>query len=234
MTDTALQTTPLHRHQLARLTRDGWDGVRRREWDATAGECLGHWAGNGLPLVVTRQPGEDSRRDTIALGLPAPARWDRRRIAIDVPRSEVSCFDEFPRVEQVGTLLRDPVRADWQRLCASLKTCGATARVYGSFGWQHITGLDHLRPDSDIDVWIAVSRADQADAVAAQLQAFPNTQPRLDGELVFDDGTAVAWREWLAWRAGRAKGLLVKRIDGSALLREACRRRDAATPEATP
>ena len=38
------------------------------------------------------------------------------------------------------------------------------------------------------------------------------------GELMFDDGTAVAWREWLAWRAGRVKSLLVKTIAGSSLV----------------
>jgi phosphoribosyl-dephospho-CoA transferase len=63
---------------------------------------------------------------------------------------------------------------------------------------------------------------EQADAAAALLRSFPCELPRLDGELVFDDGAAVAWREWLAWRAGRALALLVKRIDGSSLSHRPC------------
>lgn len=207
--------TPLHRHQIAWLTRAGWDRIRSRPWDAVAGACLAHWAAHRLPLVVTRRPPSDA--DTIALGLSAPGCWERRRIALAVPRREVLYFDEFPCAERVLSLLPDTARADWRRLCADLQATGTFARVYGSYGWTHFSGLDHVRAGSDIDVWIAVSDADQADAVAKVLASFAGAHPRLDGELVFDGRTAVAWREWLAWRAGRARSLLVKRIDGSAL-----------------
>ena len=111
------------------------------------------------------------------------------------------------------------MRPAWRTLCAGLHACGAVARVHGSYGWKHFSGLDHVRAGSDIDVWVAVAGVEGADAAATLLQAFPGERPRLDGELVFEDGAAVAWREWLAWRAGRARALLVKRIDGSALSR---------------
>ena len=45
-------------------------------------------------------------------------------------------------------------------------------------------------------------------------------EPRLDGELRFPDGAAVAWREWEAWRAGRSRAVLVKRLDGCSLWRQ--------------
>ena len=96
------------------------------------------------------------------------------------------------------------------------------ARVHGSYGWEHLSGLDHVRQSSDIDVWMAVPDGAQADAAAATLQSFACERPRLDGELVFDDGAAVAWREWLAWRGGRTRALLVKRIDGSSLTHLPC------------
>jgi phosphoribosyl-dephospho-CoA transferase len=214
--DTAVSTTPLHRHQLAWLTDAGWARVRARAWDGVAGACLAHWAAQRLPLVVTRQPASGGATDAIAMGLPAPGRWERRRIVLAVPRAEVLYFDEFPRAEQVVRLLPAGARADWRRLCAGLMACGAVARVHGSYGWQHLSGLDHVRAGSDIDVWIAVSDAAQADAVTRLLQAWPGAHRRLDGELVFD-GDAVAWREWLAWRAGAARTLLVKHLDGSSL-----------------
>ena len=34
---------------------------------------------------------------------------------------------------------------------------------------------------------------------------------------MFADGTAVAWREWIEWRAGRTRAVLVKRLTGAAL-----------------
>ena len=210
---------PLHRHQLAWLTPAGWARVCRREWDAIAAECLDYWAGHGLPLVVTRQPAFIAG-DAIAMGLPAPGRWGRRRIALGIPRDDVLCFDEFPRAEHVVTLLPAAARAAWRALCASVAACGSVARVHGSYGWRSLTGLDHVRLSSDIDVWIGVRDVEQADAVTSQLQAFDGRHPRLDGELVFDGGSAVAWREWLRWRAGDASALLVKQLQGTSLWRQ--------------
>lgn len=208
---------PLHRHQLVRLTPEGWQRVRQRPWDATGADCLAHWASHDLPLVVTRQSPEVRGADGIVLGLPAPGRWERRRLALVVPRHDVSWFDEFPRAEQIGTLLPATARHHWQHLCAALSDRGALARVHGSHGWQRLTGLDHLHAGSDIDLCIRVAHADQADQVVALLQAFANPQPRLDGELAFPDGAAVAWREWLAWRSGRIRAVLVKRLEGCSL-----------------
>ena len=38
-----------------------------------------------------------------------------------------------------------------------------------------------------------------------------------DGELIFDGDTAVSWREWLTWRAGGSRSILVKTLSGSRL-----------------
>jgi phosphoribosyl-dephospho-CoA transferase len=206
--------TPLHRHQIARLSREGWQRLLDGDWDAEARACLGHWAAQGLPLVVTRQAAEG---DGISLGLCVPARWQRRRLALRVTRSEVHFFDEFPRLEKVIAQLPAAARAPARRLETALQSCRAPARVYGSHGWQQLTGLDHVREGSDVDLWIPVDGAEQADAVAAALQAFEAPGCRLDGELVFPGDAAVAWREWQAWRAGRAQALLVKRLRGAAM-----------------
>jgi phosphoribosyl-dephospho-CoA transferase len=106
-----------------------------------------------------------------------------------------------------------------------LTDCRATARVFGSHGWQALSGLDHLHPGSDLDLWVSVDDAAHADAVTRLLQSFAASSPRLDGEIVFGDGTAVAWREWADWRSGRARAVMVRGLTGVALLR------DAAWPE---
>ena len=226
------------RHRLVRLTPTGWRDVLDQPWDAQARECLAHWASHGLPLVVTRQPADAASAGRLALGLPAPSRWDRRRLALRVPLTGVDGFDEFPRLAGLAGaggatdladpadvadplsrpgLLPAPVRALACEVAAALDARHATARVFGSHGWQAITGLDHVRPTSDLDLWIAVDDVAHADAVAQALGGFDAAHPRLDGELVFADGAAVAWREWADWRAGRARAVLVKDIDGVAL-----------------
>ncbi len=203
--------TPVHRHQIAWLSREGWQQVQDRHWDAQARDCLRHWAARRLPVVVTRQP-EDGCH--LALGLCAPQRWQRRRIALQVALSEVLYFDEFPRLEQLITQLPPAARVPARRLAATLQASGTTARVYGSHGWRYLTGLNHLRDGSDLDLWVGVTDAEQADAVAAALNDFA-APTRLDGELVFAGDAAVAWREWRAWREGDVRALLVKRLHGA-------------------
>jgi phosphoribosyl-dephospho-CoA transferase len=209
----------LRRHRLARLRGEGWQAVLSRPWDPQARDCLTHWAAHRLPLVVTRQVVDAG--DSIALGLPAPSRWQRRRLALQVPPSAVLRFEEFPALAELLDLLPLSACAAAGDLQAALASCRSTARVYGSFGWQAISGLDHVRAGSDLDVWVAVENDRHADAVAQQLRGCAMPQPRLDGELVFPDGSAVAWREWLAWRAQRTRAVLVKRLTGATLRHDA-------------
>jgi phosphoribosyl-dephospho-CoA transferase len=220
-TPTLLASLPLHRHQLVRLTDAGWRRLRDGAWDDEARACLEHWAMHRLPLVVTRQPpcADGANGTTLALGLAAPLQWGRRRMALSVPRDDIAGFDEFPSADRLAGRLPARLREPWRGLCASLATAGATARVYGSLGWECVSGLVHRHESSDIDVWIGVNGTAHADAVATALARFdPLAAPRLDGELLFTDGRAVAWREWQAWRAGRCRAILAKTLAGAALV----------------
>lgn len=208
----------LRRHRLAHLCAQGWSQVLDQPWDDEGRACIAHWAGEGLPLVVTRQPASTATQgEGVSLGLPAPARWGRRRLALQVPRAAILCFDEFPRANEVLHLLPRDARAAWRRLMNALEIERVQARVYGSYGWQQLTGLKYVHPGSDLDLWMAVDDARHADAVAACLQALVVGRLRLDGELVFPDGSAVNWREWSAWRAGHARSVLVKHVRGARL-----------------
>jgi phosphoribosyl-dephospho-CoA transferase len=210
----------LRRHQLARLSEGGWATILERPWDQQARDCLTHWATHRLPLVVTRQPHDAAAHGSIALGLPAPARWDRRRLALQVPRGAVLCLDEFPSLAEVQAMLPPAARYPTRKLIDRLDTCRATSRVFGSYGWQALSGLDHLRPGSDLDIAVSVDAAAHADDVTHVLQSFDVTQLRLDGELLFNDGAAVAWREWIEWRAGSARAVMVKQLNGVTLERD--------------
>ncbi|MDP4300419.1 malonate decarboxylase holo-[acyl-carrier-protein] synthase [Leptothrix discophora] len=208
---------PLHRHQLVHLATEGWQRLAAQDWDDDgARACIDHWAAARLPLVVTRQCPEDP--DGLSLGLPAPLRWQRRRLALRADWQHVLGFDEFPGVQDLGPLLPRSGRATWQRLVSALTGLDASARVYGSHGWQLLTGLPYLRDGSDIDLSLAVLDAHHADAVAAVLAGFcPILPRRLDGELQFPDGRAYAWREWQAWRAGRSRAILCKTLTAVSL-----------------
>ena len=210
----------LRRHQLAWLSDAGWRELKRPSRDDNSAHCMTHWAAQRLPLVVTRQTscaGVAATADVICLGLPAPTRWGRRKIALQTPPSSVLFFGMFPLAAEVSRLLEREHRAPWLELCAAVDRLGVAARVHGSHGWQWLTGLAYLHALSDIDLHLAVGSVAQADAVVALLATTTFGGPRIDGELVFPDGSAVAWREWWQWRQGRVRQVLVKRLRGAAL-----------------
>lgn len=211
---------PLRRHQLAYLQEPAWQDVLTQAWDEQARDCLQHWSRNGLPLVVTRQPAPLQRDGQVMLGLPAPAAWGRRALSLQLPLSQLGWLDEFPEVSRVLPLLPARARRAVQALAARLAADGLRARAYGSFGWQCVNRLQYVHARSDLDLWLAVEDEAQADLAATHLQAAGTGGLRIDGELMFPDGAAVAWREWAAWRGGRAGGVLVKRLCSVGVERE--------------
>lgn len=206
----------LRRHQLVRLTPMAWSRVLAQHSTHDARPCLEHWAAGGLPLVIARQSAGQGEQ-ALCLGLPAPAHWGRQRLSLQVRRSDVIHFDHFPGPREIVKLLPPASRAAWLALCYALAAQEVRTRVYGSFGWQILTGLSYVREQSDLDLLLLVDDAAAADAVVAMLDRSGFNAPRLDGELGFVNGSDVAWREWRAWRARRVEKILVKRVHGVSL-----------------
>jgi phosphoribosyl-dephospho-CoA transferase len=220
---------PLRRHRLVWLDEYAWHRVL-----ATASspadplpvpgsqtlDCLSHWAQQRWPLVVTRQAdaADASAPDgVLALGLSAPARWGRHTIGVSASLRGVMRHGAFPRAVELLSHLPATAQAGWERLCERLDRLEVVACVYGSHGWQQLTGMDYVHARSDIDLLVEVRSAAQADQAAALLLAADAGPLRIDGELAFEDGAAVAWREWLRFRSGQADRILVKRLTGASL-----------------
>lgn len=219
---------PLRRHQLVWLDEFAWYRVLASasstdpsQASATeTADCLAHWAQLRWPLVVTRQPADTvagAAPGELALGLSAPARWGRQAIGVTASLSGVARQGEFPSAVELGPHLPAAAQVGWGLLCERLTRLGVPARVYGSYGWQQLTGMNYVHARSDIDLLIEVSTAAQADQVAALLLAAESGPVRLDGELAFEEGASVAWREWLRFRSGQADRILVKRLTGATL-----------------
>lgn len=209
---------PLRRHQLAFVTADGWKHVLARTWSEPVQAGLAHWAAQGLPVVVTRQlPTRANPSGRIALGVCLPETWGRQRVALQLKPNQLSMFTEFPSLTASLGALSAVQRKAMRHLATSLAANHLQAQVYGSVGWQTVTGLPYLHDHSDIDLWLAVKDAHTADTAVGLLQQVEGLKRRVDGELVFPDGSAVAWREWDAWRRGRCKRLLVKHLLGQEL-----------------
>ncbi|HWJ94675.1 MAG TPA: phosphoribosyl-dephospho-CoA transferase MdcG domain-containing protein, partial [Telluria sp.] len=75
---------------------------------------------------------------------------------------------------------------------------------------QVLTGLPYLTPESDADILFRpASRTALRSGVTAMVHAAERMP--LDGEIVFPDGSAVAWKEWRDAAQGAGK-VLVKSL----------------------
>lgn len=195
------------RNQLVWLTPAGWQAVLAASWDAQARMIIGHWAQSGLPLVVTRQR-TDLGGEHLSLGLPAPIQWARRRLALNVRREHVLKVGGFPALHHV--LAASPGAYPG---APAVDIPAMPMHVYGSLGWQTLTGLNYTHAKSDLDVLVYVDTLVDtlADAVhAAQVLQAWRAPWRVDGEIVFPGGFAVAWRELLQAHRGVVAQVLVK------------------------
>jgi malonate decarboxylase holo-[acyl-carrier-protein] synthase len=122
----------------------------------SAQEALLAWTDMGRPLIVTRQP-KDVPPNCCRLALCAPQSAAPRSIAVEVA---------VELIERVAppTLLRDAIDAApaiWQDLLRSIERAhtdvGLEARIFGSLGWQALTGLNYLHDQSDLDLVIDFS-----------------------------------------------------------------------------
>jgi phosphoribosyl-dephospho-CoA transferase len=183
------------RHDLVWLTRRGWQRVRAGAPLEMIG-ALDGWRDGGWPAVVRRAevdlaPGE------VAIGFALPPR------AEDGAKRRVGCRVEVADVQRrtralplVGAL--DAVPDGWRDGLAALERQAADAglglAVYGSVALQALTGQHYLSATSDIDLLLRPLTRKQLMAGLDLLAAHAATLP-LDGEVVFPDGRAVAWKE---------------------------------------
>ncbi len=209
----------IERHGLVWPTPAGWEALRAQSLlDVTTQAIVDHWHNKRLPLVVSRQPSGQTR-ELVALGLPAPLQWARRRLAFTLPATQLAYSGRFPRLTDIA------VRQRWRREALALEhalgellgQAAGAVQVYGSYGWQCLTGLRYVRDGSDLDLRIAVPDLLAATAVVALLAA-QKLPCRIDGELILPHGHAVAWREMAQLLNGQVEQALSKRLDGIALV----------------
>jgi phosphoribosyl-dephospho-CoA transferase len=208
---------PLRRHQLVRVYPAAWESLLRARADLAGEPLLRDWARQGWPLIVRRRAPLDG--DGVLLGLPLPPSAGKRRIAVEVRAGDIVSVSPLPSVSEV--LGASP--AAWQPCLQSLtdlaRAYGVRAGVFGSLGWQWLTGLTYLGPHSDIDIAWTLPPPDQLERFLSDLFDIDARAPvRLDGELVRPDGAGANWRELHAGGAELAlktasQALLHARVD---------------------
>jgi phosphoribosyl-dephospho-CoA transferase len=202
--------TALQRNQLVWLRDTAWQQLLARDWDAQAHSLLVHWHTHQLPLVVCRQRVAHSPA-SISLGLPAPLQWERRKLALEVAGAAIERVGSFPTLRSM--VLGPADAAQLQDLLLHTDALQVDMQAYGSYGWQQLTGLPCVRVGSDLDLLAQVPDLDTAGQVVWLLQGL-QLGCRVDGELVFPGGWAVAWREYAQLIGGKVTQVLLKHRTG--------------------
>lgn len=189
----------LGRHQLVRILPAAWDALFASRPDLGHDPVLQRWARKDWPLIVRRpMPGDGSG---VPLGLPLPPTEGKRRIAIEVSPQDIHCVMSLPDLTQAVRAAPFAWRSALHELAALSSRYGVQAGVFGSLGWQWLTGLEYVHADSDVDIAWSLPVRERIVPFLRDLADIEARAPmRLDGELARDDGAAVNWREVWAGR----------------------------------
>lgn len=183
----------MRRHDLVFVRRGAAYRPACGELAAPVGEFVRDWIDFGRPLVAARQPADAA---SVLLGLSLPKTLGRKRVGILVDRSEISDARPPLAVRHCLHCLPPDVAETLDELATRLQRCGVSAGVFGSLAWEVLANAPYRHSDSDIDLLFDVGDAGQLAALVAELtRAAPRLACRLDGEIRFPDGNAVAWRE---------------------------------------
>jgi phosphoribosyl-dephospho-CoA transferase len=177
------------------------------------------WADRGWPVIVRRRDAaEDSTMAPI--GLPLPPELGKRRVALLLqPQGVVK--RSSPPLLRVASWTADPAwRPTIDALLALGTRTGVEPRAFGSLLWQHQTGLTYLSPGSDIDLlWPVPASFDVSSLLFGIAEVQRDARLRIDGEILFPDGSGVNWRElWSANGARDRATVLAKTMEGVRLL----------------
>ena len=205
---------PLARHQLVYLQPAAWQRVLNEIDAPLAMQAeLNAWAEYDWPLVLARQTVLQQGQLSLGWPLPPRANGDKPRLALQLSMQEIARRVPPLSLHEVIALFQ-PQSVPERLVELAAQMADTQIAVYGSWSWQALTGLAYLRSSSDIDLVLQPQTQAQLQAGLQHLQAAREVLP-LDGEIVFLEGSAVAWREWLQ----NSEQVLVKNFSAVSLAR---------------
>jgi phosphoribosyl-dephospho-CoA transferase len=215
-------TEPWRRHDLLHVVPGAWTA-------ALAAQSLGgvpflaDWADRGWPVIVRRRMTSEDP-EVVPVGVPLPPSVGKLRVAVQVPQAAVVARAAPTSLRMVA----DKAAPAWQPTIAALLALGERHGVepaaFGSLLWEHHTGLNYLSPTSDLDLIWPASGCDDLPGLLDGLARLECTAPmRIDGEVVFPQGTAANWRELHKALGDAAAGeILIKSMDGVHVVNVRC------------
>lgn len=162
--------------------------------DPHASKAILQWAEAGNPFIGRARAAEDPV-GSVPLGLALARSNCRIRLSFTVQQRSVDKVAQPIELAELLPTLPDRMRETALRLVSSASQTGTFLGVYGSVFWERFGG-GYLHPDSDLDILARPLSARALQHTIQELHAIDATSPmRVDGEIEFPSGAAVAWRE---------------------------------------
>jgi len=209
-----------NRHELLQVAPKFWENLLASQPAIAAVPYLTRWADHGWPVIVRRWTHEDLLPHMVPVGVPLPPLAGKQRISLLVPVEAVLARSPPPSLWSA----KETADASWRPTIEALLTLGerrgAAPTTFGSLLWQYKTGLPYLSPRSDLDVLWPIKRDSDISAMLAGIADTEKRAPmRIDGEILFPNGSAVNWREFhMALNQGGPAEILAKSMDGVRLV----------------
>ncbi len=207
------------RHDLLRLTDEGWGALAARHAALAETSGIRLWAAQGFPVMRRRrQAGDQAEQIPVAVALPTSL--GRSRLAFQVAPADVATVERPPLLQEALSSLPERLTSRAQAVLAVAGDIALTPRLFGSAMWQHVTGLGYLHDRSDLDLlWNIPLVPDPASLIARLVSSLQGLDAglgaRLDGEIVLRQTAGAQWRELLS---GAADALLVKTTEDVMLM----------------
>ncbi|WP_211451583.1 malonate decarboxylase holo-[acyl-carrier-protein] synthase [Collimonas antrihumi] len=202
----------LARHSLVWLSAEGWQRAAQTvSAERDYQPVLQRWRHHDWPAVLRRrEAGIPEDQLCLGLALPPDGNGDKTRIPFKVQLADVQRITDPLALR--AALKHAP--SGWSgALHAFADDCvnsGIAMRIYGSWAWQILTQQSYVRTGSDIDLLFAPVSAEELTRGLGLLAQHAALLP-LDGEIVFAEGQAVAWKEcWQALQTDSRQRVLVK------------------------
>lgn len=174
------------------------------------------WVAQGRPLVAARQSDGSGK---VALGLALPVDHATRRLACSVDHADVVRSRNPLTVDEAAHVLPAHDAEALRRFADAVAGHALQVGVYGSTAWEAMSGLRYRHEASDVDVVCDVASSSGLSAcLAAFKDGTRDFRARLDGEVRFAGGRAIAWRELAEACAGTSTLVLAKGERDVALL----------------
>lgn len=156
---------------------------------------LSLWVNAGYPCVIPRQDAGLSGVLKVAWSLPRD-KSASGRLAQTVPLAAIVSRQSPLALVELSALVAS---AGFDNIIQQLRALDINVGLYGSFAWQLLTQQQYVHEQSDIDILISVKNFTQLKILPPLLEKLAQIcQRRIDGEIIFPDGCAVAWREWFS------------------------------------